>query len=328
MRPAHHHIAEVRVHKPLLERLGQRVGHSVGVVDQCNVALPESTQYTASCGSCSVMQTCMSEYRMARAATAGVRSPLTAVENATTFNRPRGTPPAIDRAAPAHRSKAWNTSGALSTITCPAGVSTTLRPAGATNATPICRSSRLICCDTAEAVNPNCSAACPTVPNSATARNARSPPTSIMNADYTITGNNFCWTFTFVVRRIHAMSDLRQPAEELFGTNLVAMATPMRPGGDLSVSDVGSLVDHLLAKGCDGIVVAGTTGESPTLTEAETTALVQVVKGRAGNRAKVIVGSVPTTPQPPYAAPRMPKARAPMPCFWYARTTHYPLRRE
>lgn len=86
------------------------------------------------------------------------------------------------------------------------------------------------------------------------------------------------------------MSDLRQPAEELFGTNLVAMATPMHPGGDLSMSDVGSLVDHLLATGCDGIVVAGTTGESPTLTEAETTALVQVVKARAGNRAKVVVG--------------------------------------
>src|SRR5687767_8802854 len=79
-------------------------------------------------------------------------------------------------------------------------------------------------------------------------------------------------------------------AAHLFGTNLVAMVTPMEPNGSISQSGVGSLVDHLLSTGCDGIVVAGTTGESPTLTEAETNNLIRTVAARAGGRARVIAG--------------------------------------
>ncbi|WP_433022627.1 4-hydroxy-tetrahydrodipicolinate synthase [Kribbella sp. CA-294648] len=79
-------------------------------------------------------------------------------------------------------------------------------------------------------------------------------------------------------------------AAHLFGTNLVAMVTPMEPDGSISQSGVGSLVDHLLSTGCDGIVVAGTTGESPTLTEAETNNLIRTVAARAGDRARVIAG--------------------------------------
>jgi 4-hydroxy-tetrahydrodipicolinate synthase len=79
-------------------------------------------------------------------------------------------------------------------------------------------------------------------------------------------------------------------ADHLFGTNLVAMVTPMNPDGSLSTPGLTSLVDHLLTTGCDGIVVAGTTGESPTLTDAETTHLVQAVATQAKGRAKVIAG--------------------------------------
>jgi 4-hydroxy-tetrahydrodipicolinate synthase len=75
-----------------------------------------------------------------------------------------------------------------------------------------------------------------------------------------------------------------------FGTNLVAMVTPMRPGGALSEPGLASLVDHLLATGCDGLVVGGTTGESPTLTEPEAAELVRSVVARAGSRARVIAG--------------------------------------
>ncbi|MFD8492640.1 4-hydroxy-tetrahydrodipicolinate synthase [Amycolatopsis sp. NPDC059657] len=76
----------------------------------------------------------------------------------------------------------------------------------------------------------------------------------------------------------------------LFGTNLVAMVTPMEPDGSVSRPGLDGLVDHLLATGCDGIVVGGTTGESPTLTDTESADLVRTVSRLVGGRAKVIAG--------------------------------------
>ncbi|WP_329056091.1 4-hydroxy-tetrahydrodipicolinate synthase [Amycolatopsis sp. NBC_01488] len=75
-----------------------------------------------------------------------------------------------------------------------------------------------------------------------------------------------------------------------FGTNLVAMVTPMQPGGTLSEPGLAGLLDHLLATGCDGLVVGGTTGESPTLTEREAAGLVRSVVAQAGSRARVLAG--------------------------------------
>lgn len=75
-----------------------------------------------------------------------------------------------------------------------------------------------------------------------------------------------------------------------FGANLVAMVTPMQPGGAISAPGLASLVDHLLATGCDGLVVGGTTGESPTLTEPEAAGLVRSVVARVAGRARVIAG--------------------------------------
>ncbi|MFG1644369.1 4-hydroxy-tetrahydrodipicolinate synthase [Amycolatopsis sp. NPDC049252] len=75
-----------------------------------------------------------------------------------------------------------------------------------------------------------------------------------------------------------------------FGTNLVAVVTPMDPGGALSEPGLASLVDHLLATGCDGLVVGGTTGESPTLTGTEPARLVRAVAARVAGRARVIAG--------------------------------------
>ena len=77
---------------------------------------------------------------------------------------------------------------------------------------------------------------------------------------------------------------------DLFGANLVAMVTPMHPDGTISEPGLADLVDHLLATGCDGIVVCGTTGESPTLSDAETARLVRAVVARADNQARVIAG--------------------------------------
>lgn len=78
--------------------------------------------------------------------------------------------------------------------------------------------------------------------------------------------------------------------EQLFGANLVAMVTPMDPDGTISEPGLASLVDHLLATGCDGIVVNGTTGEAPTLTDAESAKLVAAVADRVRDQAKVIAG--------------------------------------
>ena len=75
-----------------------------------------------------------------------------------------------------------------------------------------------------------------------------------------------------------------------FGANLVAMVTPMEPGGALSEPGLARLVEHLLATGCDGLVVGGTTGESPTLSDAESAGLVRAVVARTESRARVIAG--------------------------------------
>jgi 4-hydroxy-tetrahydrodipicolinate synthase len=76
----------------------------------------------------------------------------------------------------------------------------------------------------------------------------------------------------------------------LFGSNLVAMVTPLRPDGELSEPGLTGLVDHLLGTGCDGLVVGGTTGESPTLTGDEAVRLVRAVATQAAGRARVIAG--------------------------------------
>lgn len=78
--------------------------------------------------------------------------------------------------------------------------------------------------------------------------------------------------------------------QDVFGTHLVAMVTPMESDGSISTSGLDALVEHLVAGGCDGIVVAGTTGESPTLGKAETAELIAAVADRAAGRARVIAG--------------------------------------
>src|SRR5262245_39541995 len=201
-------------------------------------------------------------------------NPRMAVEKPTTRSTPRGAPSETDWAASAQRSSAWNTSGAESTMACPAGVRTTPRPAGASTGTPTWRSSRLSCCDTAEAVNPSSSAARASVPRAATERSARRAATSIMKPCYAISGRKHRWTRGIGRLQDRTMTE-SHPAEQTFGANLVAMVTPMNPDGTLSDPGLEGLVDHLLATGCDGLVVGGTTGESPTLTDAEAVRLVR-----------------------------------------------------
>jgi 4-hydroxy-tetrahydrodipicolinate synthase len=75
------------------------------------------------------------------------------------------------------------------------------------------------------------------------------------------------------------------------GTLLTAMVTPFAPDGSLDLPAAARLANHLVDSGCDGLVVSGTTGESPTTTDAEKLALLRAVLEAVGDRARVIAGA-------------------------------------
>ncbi len=75
-----------------------------------------------------------------------------------------------------------------------------------------------------------------------------------------------------------------------FGRVLTAMVTPFTADGVLDVDGAQRLAAHLVDAGNDGLVVNGTTGESPTTSDAEKERLVQVVREAVGDRAFVIAG--------------------------------------
>lgn len=75
------------------------------------------------------------------------------------------------------------------------------------------------------------------------------------------------------------------------GTILTAMVTPF--DDDLAVDHdrLAALADELVASGSDGLVVAGTTGESPTLSDDEKLAMFRTVVDAVGGRATVVAGT-------------------------------------
>jgi 4-hydroxy-tetrahydrodipicolinate synthase len=75
-----------------------------------------------------------------------------------------------------------------------------------------------------------------------------------------------------------------------FGRMLVAMVTPFTAEGALDIEGAQKLADHLVEQGCDGIVVSGTTGESPTTSDAEKDQLLHAVIEAVGDRAIVVAG--------------------------------------
>jgi 4-hydroxy-tetrahydrodipicolinate synthase len=75
------------------------------------------------------------------------------------------------------------------------------------------------------------------------------------------------------------------------GTLLTAMVTPFAPDGSLDLPAAARLANHLVDGGCDGVVVSGTTGESPTTTDAEKLALLRAVLEAVGDRARVVAGA-------------------------------------
>jgi 4-hydroxy-tetrahydrodipicolinate synthase len=76
-----------------------------------------------------------------------------------------------------------------------------------------------------------------------------------------------------------------------FGRVITAMVTPFDKEGNVHYAEAEKLAAHLAANGSDGIVVCGTTGESPTLSWDEEYQLFQVVKQAVAGKAKVIAGT-------------------------------------
>jgi 4-hydroxy-tetrahydrodipicolinate synthase len=69
------------------------------------------------------------------------------------------------------------------------------------------------------------------------------------------------------------------------------MVTPFTAGsGTLDLDGAQRLAARLVAEGCDGLVLSGTTGESPTTTDAEKAALIRAVREAVGDGTSIIAG--------------------------------------
>ncbi|MCC5479476.1 4-hydroxy-tetrahydrodipicolinate synthase [Streptomyces barringtoniae] len=75
-----------------------------------------------------------------------------------------------------------------------------------------------------------------------------------------------------------------------FGRTLCAMITPFTEGGALDLDGARKLAAWLVAEGCDGLVLSGTTGESPTTTDAEKAELVAAVREAVGEGVSLVAG--------------------------------------
>ncbi len=75
------------------------------------------------------------------------------------------------------------------------------------------------------------------------------------------------------------------------GEVITAMVTPMDAKGKIDYDNVEKLAKYLIENGSDALLVAGTTGESPTLTNDEERELISTVKRAAQNKARIILSA-------------------------------------
>src|SRR5579864_5410943 len=80
-------------------------------------------------------------------------------------------------------------------------------------------------------------------------------------------------------------------AKSTISGSIVAIVTPMFPDGRLDLARFRALIDWHIAEGTDGIVVVGTTGESPTVDFDEHKHLIRVAVEHAGGRIPIIAGT-------------------------------------
>jgi 4-hydroxy-tetrahydrodipicolinate synthase len=77
----------------------------------------------------------------------------------------------------------------------------------------------------------------------------------------------------------------------VLGEILTAIATPFKADGAVDYRAFRALAAHLVANGSDGLVVTGTTGESPTLSDEERLLLYEAAVDEVGDRATVVAGT-------------------------------------
>jgi 4-hydroxy-tetrahydrodipicolinate synthase len=75
------------------------------------------------------------------------------------------------------------------------------------------------------------------------------------------------------------------------GTVVTAMATPFGSDGSVDTATAVQLAHRLVDAGCDGLVLSGTTGESPTTADYEKLTLLRAVVDAVGDRARIIAGA-------------------------------------
>ena len=77
----------------------------------------------------------------------------------------------------------------------------------------------------------------------------------------------------------------------MLGSVLTAMVTPFAPDGSVDLEGFRALARHLVDNGSDGLVVTGTTGEGPTLSDDERLSLYEAAVDEVGGRATIVAGT-------------------------------------
>src|SRR5919107_4953548 len=80
------------------------------------------------------------------------------------------------------------------------------------------------------------------------------------------------------------------PAGGPLGRVLTAMVTAFHDDGSVDLGGTARVAEHLVDNGNDGVVVSGTTGESPTTSTGEDGDILRAVVEAVGDRATVVAG--------------------------------------
>lgn len=89
-----------------------------------------------------------------------------------------------------------------------------------------------------------------------------------------------------------------------FGKVLTAMVTPFSQDGEVDYGVAEALANHLISQGSDGLIICGTTGESPTLTWEEEYQLFKCIQQAVAGRAQVLAGTGSNSTQEAISATR------------------------
>ena len=100
------------------------------------------------------------------------------------------------------------------------------------------------------------------------------------------------------------------------GRLITAMVTPFDSKGKVDYAQAGKLALACLKSGSDGVVLSGTTGESPTLTHEEELKLYTEVKSAVGKRGSIIAGTGSNSLLKPQRLLKAPKKSEWMPVCW------------